>query len=250
VLAGSTGEGPYLEPGERTTLVAEARSVSPDAFLLCGINAETVRLAAAQIAEASIAGADAVLVITPTTLVRDRDAGVEGFFMDVAAGTDLPVFLYTVPRVTGYELPLEPILRLATRPTVAGMKDSSGKPERVGELAGNVTEPFDMFVGASRAVAAGIAAGAFGAITASANYCWPLLTRLVASAAAGDDDSAVLQNVLDALTAVIEPHGLPATKEAASMVGLRPGYPRRPLRPLPPAHHPAIAEALRIAGLM
>jgi dihydrodipicolinate synthase/N-acetylneuraminate lyase len=248
VIGGSTGEGPYLEPGERSTLVAEARDVAPDAFLLCGINGETVRSALAQIEEAVAAGADAVLVITPTSMVRGRDSAVEGFFFDVADAASLPVYLYTVPKVTGYELPIEPILSLSAHPTVAGMKDSGGNPDRVKELAGALTDPFDMFIGASRAVAAGIAYGAHGAITASANYCWPLLTKLVAVAAARDD-AATLQETLDTLTGAIEPFGLPATKAAAEMVGIRPGYPRRPLRPLHPSQHPVVEEALRAAGL-
>ena len=69
-------------------------------------------------------GADAVLAMTPTTLVRHRPDLVEGFFSDLADAAPLPVFLYSVPKVTAYELPLDVAIRLAAHGNVAGMKDS------------------------------------------------------------------------------------------------------------------------------
>ncbi len=72
LIGGSTGEGPYLEPGERTTPVSVARESFPDLTIMCGIFAESNRLAHTQICEAVDGGADALLVVTPTTLVRDR----------------------------------------------------------------------------------------------------------------------------------------------------------------------------------
>ncbi len=77
VIAGSTGEGPYLDPGERADLVAAARDeLGDDPFLMCGIAAQSLRQATAQVAEAHDAGADAALVLTPTTLVRGNDGAV------------------------------------------------------------------------------------------------------------------------------------------------------------------------------
>lgn len=248
VVGGSTGEGPYLEPGERGLLLRTARDAAPDATLVGGINAETVRLALAQIEEAAEAGADAALVITPTTLVRDRDMAVEAFYTDVADAATLPVLLYTVPRVTGYELPLDSVVRLSAHRSIVGMKDSGGEAQRAERLKGNTRPPFHIYIGASRAVADGVAAGARGAITASANYCWALLGELIDAAASGRG-AASLQATLDALTAEIEPFGIPGTKTAAGMVGLDPGRPRRPLRPLHPSQHRTIAAALESAGL-
>ncbi len=215
---------------------------------MCGINGESVRLTLTQIEEAADAGADAALVITPTTLVRGRDMAVEAFYADVADAASLPVLLYTVPRVTGYELSLDSVLRLSAHPGIVGMKDSGGDAERAERLRGNTGEPFDIYIGASRAVTAGIAAGARGAITASANYSWGLLDDLVAAATSGADATAS-QATLDELTAAIEPFGISGTKTAAGMVGLRPGTPRRPLRPLHPSQHTVIETALRRGGM-
>ena len=247
LIGGSTGEGPYLEPRERARLLEVARDEGPDAFLLCGINGESVRQAMGLIREAADSGTDGVLVITPTTLVRGNDAAVEAFYLAVGEASPLPVFLYTVPRVTGYELPVEVVRRLSVHRNIVGMKDSGGKSERIASLEGTVGKPFDMFVGASRGVATGVADGAHGAITASANYAWPILKRLLAGSA---DEAQPYQQRLVALIESIEPLGLVATKAAATMVGLQALSPRLPLRSLRPSQLGAVKAALSDAGLL
>jgi len=247
LIGGSTGEGPYLEPGERGELLEVAHDEAPGAFLLCGINGESVRQAMSLILEAAGSGADAVLVITPTTLVRGNDAAVEAFYLAVGEAAPLPVFLYTVPRVTGYELPVDVVRRLSAHPNIVGMKDSGGRPERIASLSGRVDTPFDMFVGASSAVATSVAAGAHGAITASANYAWPFLKQLLAGS---PDEARLHQQRLLRLIETIESLGLAATKAAATMVGLQARYPRLPLGSLSRSQLPVIEASLRDAGLL
>ena len=240
VVAGSTGEGPYLEPDERTALVAATRQAAPDAFVLCGINAESVRQAAAQIAEADTGGADAVLVATPGTLVRDNHLGVERFFRDVADHSPIPVFLYTVPRVTGYALPTDVVNRLADVGNIVGIKDSGGDPTRILDLHDAIESGFYVFAGASRALAESHHNGGFGAITASANYAF----RLVEQAAAGDDDA---QQQLVTLTAVVEQFGVTGTKYAAGLAGRTVGAPRAPLAALSPDDAAVVKSAVHSA---
>lgn len=227
LVAGSTGEGPYLEAGERHALLAAARDeLGDEPFLLCGIAAETLRQAAAQLGEAAAGGADAALVITPTTLVRGRHQLVEDHFAAVAAESSLPVLLYTVPPVTGYELPVEAVVRLAGNERVVGIKDSGGNPERIAEWVPATGTGFFTYCGASRAVSASMTAGAYGAITASANYAADLVTRAVD----GDEEA---QDELRVRAGAVEAAGVPGTKAAAERFGLRAGACRRPLRSIP-----------------
>ncbi len=242
LIGGSTGEGPYLEPDERHMLVDLARDELGDGvFLLCGISGESTRMAMGQIAEAVVARADAVLVMTPTTLVRGRHDLVASHFREVADSSPLPVLLYTVPPVTGYELPVETVVDLATHPNVVGMKDSGGDTSRIPALRGPMDDGFVLYCGASRAVAESLHLGAYGAITASANYAFPLLERILATGDGQDD--------LTALTAIVERHGIAGTKAAAGAVGLEPGEVRRPLRPVADDDRAAIAAAVAAAGL-
>ena len=223
VMGGSTGQGPYLLPGERNLLIAIGRkALGPDPFFLCGIQAESVDQATAQIGEAADGGADAVLVMTPTTLVRGNDDLVALFYRVLADGSPLPIFLYSVPATTGYQLPVEIAADLATHPNVAGMKDSGGDTERIPGLIG--AAGFPVLAGSSRAVHESVANGAHGAITASANYAYQLVVEALHNRAA--------QQQLTRLAAAVERCGLAGTYAAAEATGLSAGTMRLPLEPL------------------
>ena len=236
LVAGSTGEGPYIEQGERTTLVSEARSVSTDLVIICAIFAETDRQAHAQITEAADAGANAVLVVTPTTLIRGRDIAVADFFLRVADFSPVPILLYTVPPVTGYELPVPTIAELANHDVIRGMKDSGGDPSRVGALKTTLSRGFLVYAGNSSAVLESAQLGAHGAITASANYAATTLDRAVA----GD---ATAQDRLNTITAIVQHHGVAGTKFAASLQGMEIGTSRLPLQAISPEAEQSIRAA-------
>lgn len=234
LLAGSTGEGPYLEPGERHLLIGTAReTLGETAYVLGGVAAQSVRQAMAQTDELVAGGADAGLVLTPTSLARGNHEAVARFFLEVAEASPLPIFLYSVPAVTGYEIPVEVVQLLAPHPNVLGMKDSGGRPVRIQELARSIDEPFLMFAGASRALAQSIAAGGYGAISACSNYAFGKVIDLIDATGVSAARAEELQAELSALIGPIEAHGIIGTKTAAAAMGLDAGYPRLPLQPLP-----------------
>ncbi len=230
VLGGSTGEGPLLEPGERLRLTAAARDGMGDGtFLLCGINAETNRAATRQIAEAHQGGADAVLVLTPTTMSRNRTNFQSAFFEAVADESPLPVFLYSVPIVTAYSLPLETVWELAQHPNVAGMKDSSGDATRLQRMLAGLPDDFALYNGSAHSVNLALAAGAHGVILAAANYLPRLGLELVAAALESPPGDMKRQHRLSAGNDGVARHGIPGVKAAAELVGLRAGRCRAPL---------------------
>lgn len=250
LIAGSTGEGPYLEPGERHTLVEAAREAAPTTYLMCGLSAESLRAAIAQIDEAAGAGADAVLVPTPTTLVRGRDHLVANFYHEVAGYSPLPIFLYSVPKVTGYELPITVANELSDHPSIAGMKDSGGQPVRVPALLEGAPEGFALYSGSTPALGLSVAAGARGGITASSNYAAPLATRVVRLAAVSPEETRPQQARLTRVATIVEQHGIPGVKAAAGLTGLQTGSLRRPLLPVSPETARTIASALQAADII
>jgi 4-hydroxy-tetrahydrodipicolinate synthase len=198
--------------------------------------------------EAARADADAVLVVTPTTLVRHRPDLIETFFTEVIDAAPLPVLLYSVSKVTGVVLAEQSVAMLSSR--VVGMKDSEGDPLRAGRLVASAPDTFHLFAGATAAVSLSIGTGAFGAITASANYA-PRLVRDTVSAAQRSLRSAnQLQRRLTTASAAIERHGIPAIKYAASRVGFAPGSSRSPLGTASPEVKLAVRRALRTAELV
>jgi len=247
LLGGSTGEGPYLEDGERQALLETARATLGDSpFLLSGIMSESLRGALRQIEEAANGGADAALVLTPTSLTRGRDEYVESFFKDVAKASALPVLIYSVPLYTAYEPAIETIARIAAFENIVGMKDSGGNPARKAQIVEATSDDFVLFAGSSKAIALSIAAGAYGSITASGNYAPELIIELIKKARRSATSATEAQAQLTKLSLAVEEFGIPGVKVAAEAAGLTPGSPRKPLKKLPKASATQVRKAMGV----
>ncbi len=227
LVGGSTGEGPYLEPGERARLIKAGRRRKT--HFMAGVAAETTRAALALAAEVIEAGADSLLVMTPTTLARGREDAMVRHYKAVADMSKIPVFLYSVPNVTGYSLPVETIWRLARHENIVGMKDSSGDVVRLQAIVDATPSDFLLYTGSTRSVAAAAAVGCWGAITNSGNYAPDLVLATLEAALEDLPRARRLQKRLSSLSANVEAHGVPGVKAAAKAAGLEPGYPRAPL---------------------
>jgi len=242
VIGGSNGEGPYLEPGEREKLVKAGRRRK--SHFMVGVAAESTRAALRQVREATDGGADSILALTPTSLARGRDEAVVRFYRTLADESTLPLFLYSVPPVTGYSLPIELVWRLSRHNNIVGMKDSSGDVVRLQSIIDATPTSFVLYAGSSRAVTGAMAVGCFGAITGSGNYAPGLLLQLVAAAKDDPSKARKLQKRLSSLSSEVEAHGVPGVKAAARAAGLEPGYPREPLTRLSRGAETSIAKML------
>jgi dihydrodipicolinate synthase/N-acetylneuraminate lyase len=196
------------------------------------------------IAEAAEGGADSALVITPTTLTRNRMSYVEGYYQAVADASPIPLLLYSVPAVTAFELPEPLVVSLSQHPNIAGIKDSGGDPVRMQRLAGGVDEGFRLFTGSTQALTLAIAAGAYGAITASTNYLPDVLLELVGLASEDPIKARELQRRVSAISKEVEALGIPGVKAAAELAGLQPGLPRAPLHTLGPDQQRVLADLI------
>jgi 4-hydroxy-2-oxoglutarate aldolase len=242
VIGGSNGEGPYLEPGERHRLVKAGRRRK--SHFMVGIAAESTRVAVAQVEEAIDGGADTVLVLTPTTLARGRDDAVHRFYRTIADVSTVPVFLYSVPSVTGYSLPVELVWRLSRHENIVGMKDSSGDVVRLQSIIDAAPSDFLLYSGSSRALTAAMAIGCHGAITGSGNYVPQLVLQTLATAKEDPSKARKMQKRLSAISADVEAHGVPGVKAAAKAAGLDPGHPREPLTRLSRGAETSIAKLI------
>jgi len=242
VIGGSNGEGPYLEPGDRQRLVKAGRRRK--AHFMVGIAAESTRVALTQMQEAVDAEADSVLVMTPTTLTRGRDEAVLRFYRAVADASPLPVFLYSVPGVTAYNLQVDLVAKLSRHENIVGMKDSSGDVVRLQSIIDATPAEFTLYSGSSKALTAAMAIGCHGAITGSGNYVPELVLRTLAAAKESPERARRLQKRLSAISADVEAHGVPGVKAAAKVAGLDPGHPREPLTRLSRGAETSIAKLI------
>ena len=132
--AGTTGEFLYLSEGERAEVVqASVEAAKGRLKVIAGIwalDTEGVeRLARA----AEDVGADAVFLTTPIYYPASDEA-VIAWYQTARRRTGLPLFAYSIPQYAVNGVSREALRRLMDEGTVQGIKDSTGKAERVQEL--------------------------------------------------------------------------------------------------------------------
>jgi dihydrodipicolinate synthase/N-acetylneuraminate lyase len=136
VVLGSTGEAVALDDAEtREVLRVAAESAQEEKVLIAGIGRESVH-ATVDLAETAAGfGYDAVLVRNPCYYRPQlTHAALLHYFRTVADRSPLPVILYSIPKFTQVEIPVEVVADLAQHPNILGLKESSGSVDRVREV--------------------------------------------------------------------------------------------------------------------
>jgi 4-hydroxy-2-oxoglutarate aldolase len=236
LLLGTNGEAPLIRDDEAVRLVDAAREAIPtDRVLLVGTGRQATRDVIALSRAVAAAGADAVLVLTPSVYRNQLTPGaLLAHYHAIADGSPVPVVLYNMPQATGVTLSPALVQELSAHPNIAGIKESSGDVAVVGDLVGRAAKRFPVVVGAAPSLYASLMVGATGGIVAIANVVPELVVRLYDLARAGKHDEALaLQRALGPLAAAVTTgYGVPGLKAAMALAGYRPGQPRRPLAPL------------------
>ena len=251
LVAGSSGEAPYLTEAERVRLVEMARGlVRPPEILIAGVGLEstdaTVRLGQEAIAR----GADALLVITPNYYKSKMDADtLESHYRAVAGKVDRPVIIYSIPQFTGLHLEPSTIGRLSRIPNVVALKESSGDLQFVRGVLRRVRPGFRVLVGSVAILYDALRAGAVGAVLSQANFVPELCVGLYQAFQKKKKKAALefQERLLPLARKVAVPFGVPGIKAALDLAGYAGGFPRAPLLPLGPAARKTVAEALQEA---
>ena len=136
VALGSTGESVALDDVEtREVLRVTAETASEEKVLIAGIGRESVKATVELAQIASDLRYDAVLVRNPCYFRPQlTPAALLHYFRTVADQSPLPVILYSIPRFTSAEIPLEVVAELSQHSNVIGLKDSSGSVERIRDV--------------------------------------------------------------------------------------------------------------------
>lgn len=136
-LLGTTSETPTLSRHEKERIikigVEEVKGLVP---LVIGTGSYSTSQTIEETRLAEKLGADAALIVTPY-YNRPTQEGIFRHFKAVSEATSFPICLYNIPIRTGQNINLETIKRLATIPSVVGIKEASG---HIGQIADVMTE--------------------------------------------------------------------------------------------------------------
>jgi 4-hydroxy-tetrahydrodipicolinate synthase len=253
LIAGSTGEGPYLTERERMRLVELARPLIPaPQILLVGTGVETTRQTIHLSREAVKRGADALLVLTPGYFKNRMDsAALTAHFSAVADAVRRPVLIYSIPQFTGIHIDPVTIARLSRHWNIVGLKESSGKMEFLNEVLKKSKAGFRVLAGSALIMLDAFQAGAAGAVLGPANYIPDLCLEIYTLYLQGDLEGArkLQQSILSLVQEVNVRAGIPGIKYALDLCGYRGGKPRSPLLPLRPTEKRKVAAALQEVGI-
>jgi 4-hydroxy-tetrahydrodipicolinate synthase len=132
--AGTTGEFLYLSEEEKAAVVrAAVQAAAGRAKVIAGIWSLDVERVSRLARSAEDAGADAVFLTTPIYYPA-TDEAVVAWYRAARQATALPLFAYSIPQYAVNRVSTEALRRLMDEGTVQGIKDSTGKADRVQEL--------------------------------------------------------------------------------------------------------------------
>ena len=254
VVGGSNGEFVSQSFDERLAVVQAVREeISSDHILIAGAGMHSTRETVELTQAMSAAGADAVLIVTPSYYKSRMDlCALRSHYHAVAEAAAVPVILYNVPANTGLDLSAETVLELAQHPNIVGIKDSSGDLVKMGSVVKAAPEGFQVLAGSGSFFLPALAVGAVGLIAALVNIAADDLARIRALFKDGKiSDARNLQlKLIETNYAVTARFGVAGLKAALDLIGFYGGPVRSPLQPLLADELETLQHILVRAGLL
>ncbi|MEM1365211.1 MAG: 4-hydroxy-tetrahydrodipicolinate synthase [Pseudomonadota bacterium] len=253
VPVGTTGESPTLTHDEHKRVVGlciEVANKRVPVIAGAGSNNTVEAIDFAKSAQAQ--GADGILVVAPY-YNKPNQRGLAAHYGAVAEATDLPVVLYNIPGRSIIDiLPETMAAMVKANSNIVGVKDATGKIERISEQRHVVGKDFIQLSGEDATALAVMAHGGHGCISVTANVAPALCAQMQNACLAGDYATAL--EVQDRLLPLhkalfIEPN--PAgPKYALSLLGKMANHVRAPLVTIDTSTEKTVRDAMVHAGLL
>ncbi len=252
VAVGTTGESATLDEDEHCQVIeAVVGYVGGRIPVIAGTGANCTREAIHLTERAKRAGADACLLVTPY-YNKPTQEGLYLHYKAVAEAVDIPQILYNVPGRTGCDLLPETIGRLAKIPNIVGVKEATGKLERLTQIRELTGEQFAIYTGDDATSREFCLLGGNGSITVTGNVAPKLLREMLWAAMRGDrETSAALDAKLSGLhtSLFIQSNPIPV-KWAVAEMGLMAKGIRLPLTWLTDDCVEPVRAAMHQAGVL
>lgn len=247
VPVGSTGEGATLSEAEQRfvieTVVDQVRGKVP---VIGGASSNDTARAVALARNVQESGADAILSVAPF-YNKPTQEGIFRHFSAIADAVDIPIIIYNVPGRTASNIEAPTVLRLASIPHIAGVKEASANLGQIMEIIGHRLPGFGVWSGDDNFTLPLIALGADGIISVVSNEVPRPFSDMVRHAMRGKYGKArELHYRLLPLMNInfIESNPIPV-KAAMAMMGLLEENYRLPLVNLTDEARPKLERVLR-----
>ena len=253
VPCGTTGESATMSIEEHNHVVAVCvEQAAGRVPVIAGCGSNDTKVALEHMQHAKAAGADAALVVLPYYNRPNQD-GLLLHFRYLAEHCDLPIIVYNVPARTVTDIAVTTLAELARLPTIVGIKDASGKVERVSAQRLACGADFCQLSGNDDMTLGMMAMGAKGCISVTANVAPELCAQFQSACLEGRwEDALALQDRLYPLHSALFSDASPGPVKYAltRVMADFPAELRMPMTWPSEASRNAVDEALVHAGLV
>ena len=252
VPVGTTGESPTLSHAEHQRVIEEVvAAVAGRVPVIAGAGSNNTVEGISLIRHAEKVGATAALVVTPY-YNKPTQAGLIAHYTALHDCCALPIIIYNIPGRSVVDMSPETMGTLAKLPRIIGVKDATGKIERVSMQRASCGADFIQLSGEDATALGFNAHGGVGCISVTANVAPRLCAEFQKATLAGDYAKALeyqdrLMPLHEAI--FIEP-GLVGAKYAMSVLGMCNDEVRLPLVGLTDGTKAKIKAAMKHAGLI
>jgi 4-hydroxy-tetrahydrodipicolinate synthase len=253
VPVGTTGESPTLDYEEHIHVIKRSIEFAGGKVkVLAGTGGNSTSEAIYLTKMAKKAGADGSLQVAPY-YNKPTPEGLFQHFKAIAEATDLPIVLYSVPGRCSVEIGVEVVKRLAGAcPTIVGIKEAGGTPDRVSQLRAALGERFTILSGDDSLTLPFMAVGAHGVVSVASNVIPKEVAQMVKAFAQGKAEVALkLHTRFYPLfkDLFIETNPLPV-KAALAMLGFCAEEYRLPLVPMTAKNREVLKATLKSCGVL
>ncbi|WP_075290241.1 4-hydroxy-tetrahydrodipicolinate synthase [Pararhizobium arenae] len=254
VPVGTTGESPTLSHAEHKRVVELCiKTAAGRVPVIAGAGSNNTTEAVELAQHAEKAGADAILVVTPY-YNKPTQKGLFAHYAAIAESVKLPIVIYNIPGRSVVDMSVETMAALhKAYPSIMGVKDATGKIERVSEQRMACGPDFVQLSGEDATALGFNAHGGVGCISVTANVAPRLCAEFQEATLAGDYAKALAyqDKLMPLHKAIFMEPGLCGAKYALHKLRGLSRTVRSPLvSTLEPATETALDAALRHAGLM
>ena len=252
VPVGTTGESPTLSHDEHRAVVqAVVQAAAGRLPVIAGAGSNNTAEGIDLIRHAQAVGADAALVVTPY-YNKPTQAGLIAHYTALHDCCTLPIVIYNIPGRSVVDMSPETMGTLAKLPRIIGVKDATGRIERVSQQRLTCGADFVQLSGEDATALGFNAHGGGGCIAVTANVAPKLCAEFQEATLRGDYATALTyqDRLMPLHEAIFLEPGLAGAKYGLSLLGLCTEEVRLPLVPLTDPTKARIAAAMRHAGLL
>lgn len=252
VPVGTTGESPTLTHEEHEQVIeAVVAAAAGRVPVIAGAGSNNTIEAIRFLQHAKAVGADAGLVVTPY-YNKPTQAGLIAHYTALTAACDLPIVIYNIPGRSVIDMTPATMGELARLPSIIGVKDATGKLERVSMQRASCGKDFIQLSGEDATALGFNAHGGVGCISVTANVAPRLCAEFQAATLAGDYAKALeyQDRLMPLHEAIFLEPGLAGAKYGLSLLGRCSEDVRLPLVGLTDGTKAAIRAAMQHAGIL